>query len=757
MEKIQLVLGALLLPFIITAADLGKIQGKVIDEKTGTPLPSVNVIIKGTRLGAVTDTEGRYSISKIPPGKYTLIASMVGYKKLSKIVKVLAGETITLNFELKKTVLKLEEIVVTATRTERLLKDVPASVTLITKEDIEKTSARYVDDILRDVVGVEVRRARGISSPCTHLRLRGFAHPRSTLILRDGMPVNRIACGGMKWNEFPLGIVDRVEVVRGAASSIYGSSAMGGVINIITRKPEKKPISIGADLTYGTYNTWNGGINLSGSLMDRFGYLLYYNHLETDGYEVWDYDAIREYMLSKGLDSATAEKNLSNWRAHAKPQYRNANNAFGKLTLDITPSSMFSLTYSHWDDDMGNGREHDYRVFKRDRATLGYEKKGGFLNISAGAFYLDENFTFTFDNKPIFDTIGMISEIPVGDYGGMLNISVPLGKSHLLTAGIDYRRGTMGNKSEWKTFPREMDAGGKQHRASLFIQDEMRIGRLLATLSVRGDWYKTYDGYLYDPMKGIDTTYIPKETIVVNPKLGLVYHLTDLTTLRGSIGKAFDAPYLYSLYGTFECPPGKLRIGNPEIGPEYAISYEAGIDQRFGDKLTARLTGFYNDVYDAMATILSKEKGGFLWQNIDRAKTKGIEVEAEYTPFTSLRLFANYNYLHTGIVKCEIDTSYEGNWLVDQPRHRVNFGITYSDPRIFTLALRQNYVGERYDELENVHKLEDYITWDVRFSKKIKFVEVAVEIDNITDKRYHEAWQFYTPGRTIMTRLKLSF
>lgn len=108
---------------------------------------------------------------------------------------------------------EIEKTVVTATRTEKAVKDAPASVTIITKEEIEATSARYVDDLLRDIVGVDVKRLRGISSSCTHIRLRGFSHPRGTLILRDGMRINRIACGGGKHNEIPVEFIERIEVV----------------------------------------------------------------------------------------------------------------------------------------------------------------------------------------------------------------------------------------------------------------------------------------------------------------------------------------------------------------------------------------------------------------------------------------------------------------------------------------------------------------------------------------------------------------
>ena len=359
---------------------------------------------------------------------------------------------------------EIEKTVVTATRTEKAIKDAPASVTIITREEIEATSARYVDDLLRDVVGVDVKRPRGISSSCTHIRLRGFSHPRGTLILRDGMPINRIACGGGKHNEIPVELIERIEVVRGINSSLYGTSAMGGVINIITKKPDKE-LKCTVEGSYGTFDTWNSGVTLSGTAKEKLGYQLYYNHLETDGYNPWSdsFIATKPAWVQKKFREAIVD------------QERDADNVFAKLTYEFDPFSSLALTYSYWNDDISNGRKYNYNEFERNRTSLSYEKKGR-LNISASLYYLDEDFEFTYDRKPnkkikkAFDTIEMISKIPVEDIGGMISISVPIKKRHLFTFGTDHRLGKMENRCDWKTSTRKTRTEGKQYRGSFFVQ-----------------------------------------------------------------------------------------------------------------------------------------------------------------------------------------------------------------------------------------------------------------------------------------------
>lgn len=649
-------------------------------------------------------------------------------------------------------VIELEKTVVTATRTEKAVKDAPASVTIITREEIEATSARYVDDLLRDIVGVDVKRPRGISSSCTHIRLRGFSHPRGTLILRDGMPINRIACGGGKHNEIPVELIERIEVVRGINSSLYGTSAMGGVINIITKKPEKE-LKGTAEGSYGTFDTWNTGVTLSGTAKGKFGYQLYYNHLETDGYNPWS-------------DSFIATKPAwvqPKFRDAIVDQDRDADNIFARLSYEIDPSSTLAFAYSYWDDNISNGRKYNYNEFERSRTNLSYEKKGK-LNISANLYYLDEDFEFTYDRKPkagkAYDTIEMISKIPVDDIGAMISISLPIKKRHLFTFGTDHRLGKMENNCDWQISARKTRTEGKQYRGAFFVQDEIDLGRLLATLGARVDWYKIYDGSFYDSA-GTSEKYSDKSGEEFNPKLGLVYHLTDSTTLRGSVGRASNIPYLYSLYGTWECPPGKFNEGNPDLGLEYTIGYEAGIEQRFGDQVMLRMTGFYNDINDWMARIYNKTQKGvkyYRWQNIDEAETSGIELEAEYRPVASLKLYANYNYLHTEIRKYKDRPEYEGNRLDGQPRYRFNSGFTYTNPDMFTINVRQRYVGDRYDDMENDQKLDDYTTFDVKISRDItKFVVASLEVENIFDETWQESYQWDTPGRMIFGRVKIMF
>jgi len=667
--------------------------------------------------------------------------------------------------ESKNQPLDLGEVVVTATKTERVIEDVPASVTLIKKEDIEKTTARYVDDVLRNEAGIDVDRGKGgLSSPSTHVRMRGFSHSRAVVVMRDGVPVNRAICGGVKWDEVPVDIVEKIEVVRGAGSSLYGSGAMGGVINIFTKEPEEK-FKVSLEEGYGTYNTWESNTSVSGPLGEKLGYVLDYNHLETDG-----------FIPYCGTDAVFKKASIDN--------YREADNVFAKLVYGIDDASSLSLTHSYWDDEVSMGREYNHKDFKRNRTILGYKSKGETFDITANVFYLDEEFVDYLDHKAYFQCgkLAQVRHRPGKDTGFNLSLSFPLTESQVFTTGLDYRWAKMkdlldGKFKKGTNFKDGYElAEGKQHRASIFVEDEINFDKLIFNLSARADWYKSYDGYHYKKVAGIveeDEEYSSKDDWEFNPKIGAVYHLSEATTLRGSIGRAFQMPYLYSLYATTECPPGKENVGNPDLDPEYTMAYELGIDQKIGENATIRLTGFYNDIDDYMETPYWKTTSGkkqYKWSNIDEVVTAGVELEGEYKLTPEISLFANYTYLETKINKFNdppgasqgslyTSSAYKGNELPDQARHKVNWGLTYSNPKILTVSLKCRYVGSRFDDLENTKKLESYLTADLLLSRKITdFMELSLEINDLFDESWQEDKDWLvSPGRTFMGRVKLVF
>ena len=268
------------LPQPCLAIDTGKIEGKVIDAHTQRPLVGANVVIEGTTLGAASGTDGSYVITAVPAGEYNLIVSMMGYRKITKKVEVFADEITTVNFELKVTVLKGDMIVVTATRTEHFLKDVPVvSADVITKREIEAANVETVTDALKLVPGLYQHQ---IAEAVSGFKSQGLPVDY-TLILIDGQRVYHCPGRMPDLNIYPAEMIDRIEVIKGAAATLYGSEALGGVINIITKSAPHKP-TFSASTAFGDYKTQIHKVS-HGNKVGKFGYRVHYNHRESDGVE----------------------------------------------------------------------------------------------------------------------------------------------------------------------------------------------------------------------------------------------------------------------------------------------------------------------------------------------------------------------------------------------------------------------------------------------------------------------------------------
>ena len=233
-----------------TNPDKGTIRGVITDAESGEPLYLVNVILLGTSVGAATDEKGEYVISSIPPGTYNIRASMMGYKtEKREDVQIAEGQELFFNFQLEPAVLEASPIIITASKKTQEYGDIPVSVSVLSKDFIKKVEHFDISNALKYVPGVNFADDQvNIRNHAGYRRGTG-----STVILMiDGIPLMPGDTGDIKWDIVPIENVKRVEVLKGPGSALYGSAAMGGVINIITENPDKTRTTI--DLTGGFYD-----------------------------------------------------------------------------------------------------------------------------------------------------------------------------------------------------------------------------------------------------------------------------------------------------------------------------------------------------------------------------------------------------------------------------------------------------------------------------------------------------------------------
>ncbi len=455
---------------------------------------------------------------------------------------------------------RLEPVVVSAGRIEQRLRDVPANVTVITKQDIQKSAARTVDDLLRQIPGFSLfRRSSTLvnNPPSQGVSLRGIGPSATsrTLVLLDGVPFNDPFGGWVYWSKVPLESIDRIEVTRGGGSGVYGNYALGGVINIVTRRPEARVAQAKLDL--GTRNTVDADL-LASHVMGPWAASLEGSFFRTDGFKV-----VREDQRGAVDIDADSSHETFNGRVEYTPSLA---------------SSLF-LAGSFFHEDRGNGTP-----LQVNSTEAGYVATGGRLKTSEGSDWqltlfshlqsFHNTFTRIFNNRNS-EALTNDQDVPSTALGGSLQWTKQPLPQHLATAGIDWRRieGESDDglfNSVGTAITDQRNAGGVQNFFGLFAQDIFKVTtRLEVTAALRFDYWRNSNGFRTETVlasgKVTQTDYNTKNETNISPKLAILYRATDELSLRGSFYQAFRAPTLNELYRQFRVQQ-VVTLGNSESG-----------------------------------------------------------------------------------------------------------------------------------------------------------------------------------------------
>jgi len=630
---------------------------------------------------------------------------------------------------------RLDPVIVTVTRTEQRAGDAPADVTVLTRQDIDRSPSQTLDDLLRQVPGFSLfrRTSSVVGHPTTQgVSLRGIG-PSGTsraLVLLDGVPINDPFGGWVYWDRVPLQGVEQVEVVRGGGSSAWGNYALGGVINIITRKPVERAARF--DGSYGNHNT----LNLDGIVSEvqgpfRLG--LEGNYFSTDG-----------YPIVKKSDRGSIDIN-------ATSQHSTFN---GRLDLVLSPDLSFYLRGNHYDEDRGNGTP-----LQNNDTEAGSFATGGRLRTGDGSdwsfnLYGDfQKFTSTFSTQAAnrnSETLALDQRVPSSSVGGALQWSRRFG-SHLVLAGGDFRwiEGETHEKVfNAGTFLRRRDAGGQQALVGVFVQDVFTpIPQLEIVGGVRGDYWLTYDGFRRDtpPPAGIppSQSFANNDWLAGSPRLAALWHATPSTDLRASVYQGFRVPTLNELYRVFRVR-SDVTVANPDLVPERSTGGELGIEQRWGP-FQGRFTGYWNDVKDLVtnvtrATPLPDCPPGTTCrqrQNLDLSRIRGLETELTLRPSPQWRLLASYIFTDAKVVNAPQQPGLEGNRLAQVPQHGATLGVSYENPQWLTASAMARFIGPQFEDDQNTLRLGSYWVFDLFLSRRVvQWGEIYLGIENLFNTTY---------------------
>jgi len=634
----------------------------------------------------------------------------------------------------------LGDVSVTATKTERKVADVPASIEVITEKDIKNSTSLNANELLKNVAGVSIRNPLGVMSTSSNNKvyMRGFGgNDARTLVLLDGVPLNDAFGGAVEWTQIPLDAIKRIEVVKGSGSSLYGSNAMGGVINIITKKPQKQQTNI--NLSYGSMNTKIGSISTSGK-NGKFGYYLLGQLTDSDGY-IADVKP-KDNSIKRGVEKANA--NL-------------------KLTYDIDDSSGIGVSYNYMDRkttgvlDIPGG----YNPYTNSMGTAQINYNKFFKNSSDMKITIYNTMTKTTYDSLSGSVIKYKDDGETSDYGTTLQYTLPIG-NHIITTGIEGKTSFAEKVDTYLSNSDIIATEGKQDYYAFFGQDEWFINeKFILNIGARLDYYKNHGGKMYDEVNNVYTDHATKSFNAFSPKIGLVYHVTEDTSLRTSIGKAFRAPTVSDLYRDWIDTSGRVYAANPDLKPEEVISYEIGLDQKLGSNGAINITAYQSDAKDFIYRIKPLDPTSTNFEektNVGEVLIRGIETEFNYKFNTQWRLLANYTYNKSTIEKFEANTDLEGKYLTYIPKQKASATLTYENSDIGTINAGVRYAGKRYsDDLNTESKAyESYTLYDLKLSRKItKNSQFEVSVDDLFDKGYIEYYN--SPGRVVMATLKMSF
>ena len=623
-------------------AQNGALEGTVKSE-TGEPLLGANIVLLNTSYGAASDKFGHFRISDLPYGEYRVQVSSIGYEKKTIENVNISSELTTLDVVLKQHSVQTDQIVVTAGKYAQNIQDLPVSTAVVLPDEFQRKNYLTLDNVLRHVPGVYMTLGQmSIRGSSGYSKGAGSR----VLVAIDGIPMYTGDTGEIIWEMIPLLDIERIEVIKGPASSLYGSTAIGGVVNIITKKASQHPITqVESYLGYydkPKYDEWNWdnkyrsfyGLTLTHSnRINDLGYTFSFSKLQNSSYRQNDY----------------AQKELG----------------YLKLSYDISPTSSLTLLSNFLIMNRGN-----FLYWKDSRNALvpKDEDNGAIVKSNREFFSLiyknDLTNDFSFQIKPSyyrthFDGIGVEVTSSTGDLFRNEVIT-----NYKASPSLDIITGA---EASYAKVSSNIFSSPYFFSVSGYSQAEYKgIENLIATVGMR-----------YDLIK-LDTL---DASNAVTPRLGLNYKFSDKFIMRASIGTGFRAPTPAEVYTTAAVGGGISVKENPDLKSETSLSFEAGFKYIPSDEFNLDVALFQTEYDDFIEADLTPE-ASIQFINLPKARIQGMEIVNETQLTRELNLKIGYTYLWSRDIENHQAMKY-------RPRNMVYSTLDYNPyPYEFSLDFR---------------------------------------------------------------------
>lgn len=781
----------LLLCFVplLAQSDTGTIQGTITDTKN-QPLPGLNVALEGTRrgygtMGSITDIDGEFTIADVSPNTYQLIVSGLGYQTQQHALTLAADEMLRLDIRMLESLTQLQEVEIVgrretsyqndvsfiASKTATPLKDVPQSVSYVTKEVIADRQAYRVNDVVKNISGINQ------FSYYNDFTIRGF---RSQQELINGLRVI-----GLFGPQVITANLERVEVIKGPASAVFGNSSPGGTMNRVTKKPlaeVRKAISF----TTGSFNTLRSTVDFTGPLNEDQTLLYRLNLAYENSDDFRDLQEFKSFMVAPSITFLPTDNTRINFdlvitnfdgkldrgqpifgaeagtdltstpisfAIGAANDYHKTDVAYSTLSLNhqFTDALSFNASYMRY-SYQENLFEH------RTSNRFAVDSLGGQIPTLMGMRISTREQQQTTDNVSTYFVwnaqTGPVAHKLLLGYDFIQSVS-PVGSASIFTSSSAIYRTQDGGLAEYDPanpqnyffdengnpvpnvphfnlidpeyllgYPSDYILSRAQSQASRFytqgvyIQDQMQWNRWQVLLGLRQEYYTDVLNY-----KQADEAKEQQQKFL--PRLGVVFGLTDQINMYGTYTESFQPQNPANLVETQGGPFDPMTGSMVELGAKGAF---------WQDRLAVTLAAYSienkNILITDVTTGLLTQRGGEEAQGIE------LDINGQITP--NLSLTANYAYNEARITESD-DEALEGQVKENAPRHSGGFFAKYAFDNTFLSGLNvnlgANFVTER-NTFEQELQLPGYAVWDAGVSYRVNKVNMAFTLNNVLDKTH---------------------
>lgn len=635
----------------------------------------------------------------------------------------------------------LDEIVVSATKTEEKRKDVANSVIILDQTDVQNSAAKSVGELLANEPGVDWRTRGDYGGASQEIHIRGMG-AEGTQVLVNGIVVNSPSIGSADVAKIPLNSIEKIEVIKGPGSLLYGTGAMGGIINIITKRPKKDRMDFKVSSGYGSENTYEVSAEQGMFIADDFGYYLTATKRDTDGFrdnaELNHKDVSLNLVYDKGdaLDISLYGDYI--YRDFGIPGVEPP-----KGTSDFVVNGV-KLYDKRSGNLLAEGGDRDAHLALTVKSSplkwLGLSLKGSYMNMES------YNYTRYYTSWPVTGLPGIESWVINEVLQAEGNVDIQPIENLKLLLGGEYK------KYEWENESINLNGSGvKDVSTKTRANERLHTGGLFAEAQYRPcSFFKASAGIRHEDHSEFGTKDVPRYGIIINP-------LKD-TVLKFNYGKHFNAPTPNDLFWPYEnWGWGMGAQGNVNLKPETGKHSDVTIEQTLlNDKVFLTASYFKWDIKDK---IRWAPDASYFYrpENLDSYNAKGCEIGAKVGPYYGLSIFLNYTYTDAEEEKsggAKRQALYTSNNLY-------KFGLTYWNNIGFTTTTTLRYVGDRpgyYRNSTDTHaeiKQDSYYTVDIKLEQRLfdNWI-LSLQGNNLFDEKYDTYTQSFRNQDTGITTME---